>query len=142
MNKIWQSLVSNHNSLRELVRQSRKAISEAFLEYYKAEYPEKIKELEIYLQAEIIGVEHEENHIDSGDWADILTLKLKYCDNSEKDIEFLLYKSEYYDYDYDDTSRIDMTNKDEDIDRFTASSIVEILRHMFQEHPDVEVYYD
>ncbi len=135
MNTIWKSLVSNHNSLRELVRQSRKAISEAFLEYYKAEYPEKIKELETYLQAEIIGVEHEENHDeDSGEWADILTLKLKYCDNSEKNIEFFLYKSEYYDYDYDDVSYIDMTSKDDDI--------VEILRHMFQDHPDVEVYFD
>lgn len=133
MNKIWQSLVSNHNSLRDLVRQSRKAISEAFLEYYKAEYPEKIKKLETYLQAEIIGVEHEENHIDSGDWADILTLKLKKV-NGESEIEFLLYKSEFYDYDCDDVSYIDMTNKGDD-------DIVIILRHMFQEHPDVPVYY-
>lgn len=132
-NNIWKSLVSNHNSLRDLVRQSRKAISEAFLEYYKSEYPEKVKELETYLQAEIIGVEHEENHIDSGDWADILTLKLKKI-NGESDIEFLLYKSEYYDYDYDDISRFDMTINDDE-------NIVIILRHMFQEHPDVPVYY-
>ncbi len=133
MNTIWKSLVSNHNSLRELVRQSRKAISEAFLDYYKSEYPEKVKELETYLQAEIIGVEHEENHIDSGDWGDILTLKLKKV-NGESEMEFLLYKSEYYDYDCDDVSYIDMTNKGDD-------DIVIILRRMFQEHPDVPVYY-
>ena len=143
VSKIWESLVNNHLNLKDAVSKSRKAISEAFLEYYKAEYPDKINELENYYKAEIIGIEHEENHdSNSGEWADILTLKFKYPDDKTDSKSFVLYKSEYYDIgvsdDYQDMTNCDSDDPDEE---YAFNTVLEILKHIFQEHPDVEVYY-
>ena len=140
-NKIWAALVKNHLALKDAVYQSRKALSDAFLEYYKNEHKDKIDVLESFLKAEIIGIEHEENHDTySNEWADTVTLTL----NNNTDKIFIAYKSDYF---VPNDDEIDLTyfdrldEKYKDDEEFIPKNIIEILRDIFSSHPDVDVYY-